>query len=173
MDERLIDFIAGADAHLNAAETAVLRGRQSAGYGARTALGSLAAAAGRLDLTRCETIAQAAAEMIARGEDCYPMALRALMRLRDVLAELSESGREPAGDDADLVAAATQTLPPSIAETLAQAHARLLEISPGARDPRLSDLMERLGRLSAEIEPMDAAVPEEAAPRTKKRGPRA
>lgn len=155
MDQRLSDFAGQAAARLSAAESALIRGGATHTQIARAALGAIAASAARLDFCRSETIAQAGAELIAQGEDAYPMALRGLMRLRDVLTEIASSGREPPGADDDLVAAATKVLPPSIAETLAQAHARLLEIAPAARDPRLAAIIDRLADLSAEIDHED------------------
>lgn len=151
MDQRLSDFAGQAAARLNAAESALIRGGAPQAQIARAALGAIAASAARIGLSRCETIAHAGAELIAQGEDAYPMALRGLMRLREVLDAIAAGGREPPGADDDLVAAATQTLPPSIADTLAQARERLMEIAPGARDPRLAAIIDRLADLSAEI----------------------
>ncbi|MBI1188965.1 MAG: hypothetical protein GC206_16795 [Alphaproteobacteria bacterium] len=173
MDQRLSDFAGQAAARLDAAETALIRGGAAPAQVARAALGAIAASASRLALPRCETIAQASAELIAQGEDSYPMALRGLMRLREVIDAIGESGREPAGVDDDLVAAATRTLPPSITDTLAQARARLMEIAPSARDPRLAAIIERLGDLTAEIEPdKETEAPAELSSARQTRGPR-
>jgi hypothetical protein len=171
MDQRLSNFAGQAAARLDAAETALLRGGATHAQIARAALGAIAASAARLDLCRAETIAQASAELIAQGEDAYPMALRGLMRLRDVLTQIGSAGAEPPGADDDLVAAATNALPPSIAETLAQAHARLLEIAPAARDPRLAAIIDRLADLSADIDHEDQPPAEPPGAR-RIRGPR-
>ena len=128
----------------------------NSGEGAQTACARLAAiaqGAGIQGLVRTARIANAAELLVGRGPEARALALRAILRLRDLLRTLNESQAEPPGDDSDILAAATEPdRPPSIADTLALARERLLEIAAHNRDPRLDALLERIANLGSEIE---------------------
>jgi hypothetical protein len=57
-----------------------------------------------------------------------PLLLRALVRLRDVVSELEQTGTEPPGDDSDLVFALGKPSS-ALAETLVGDELELLEVS--------------------------------------------
>ncbi|MBL8548960.1 MAG: hypothetical protein JNJ73_03170 [Hyphomonadaceae bacterium] len=150
-------FLRTSSADLDAVEAALLR--VDAIEGAAEACQRLAAisdAAHGQGLPRIATIAAAAERLVSRGAPARALALRAIMRLKDVLRATGET--EPAGDDSDLLSAAEAERLPSLADTLAQAHARLLEIAPDNRDPRLTALLDRLANLGAGLEEEAEAV---------------
>lgn len=152
MDDLAAEFVTEASAQLDAAEAAIFAGDSMGSDEAARRLHSLRGAAGRLSFTRIEALAHIAESLLARGPPARPFLLRAIMRIRDVLIALEAQGAEPRGNDADLVSAAEQDRLPSLADTLAHARDRLLEISPGLRDPRLNALLSRLNALGVELE---------------------
>lgn len=154
MDDLLSEFLAEASAHLDAIEAAVLRAEKGGESGRDEALRrlhSLKGAAACLSLTRIERLTHAAESLAARDSEARPFLIRALMRLRDMLDALARSGAEPPGDDGDILSAVERDRLPSLADTLALARDRLLEIAPSERDPRLSALLARLSMLGAEL----------------------
>jgi len=154
MGGQLAGFMVDAVGHLNAIELALLGAEsERARMWAIDQLRSLQETAEGLMLARTAGIAEAAAALLARGPEANPFALRAMARLRDLLRTLEKTGVEPHGDDHDLLAAAERHTP--LADTLARARDRLLEISPAERDPRLGALIARLIALGAELERLE------------------
>jgi two-component system chemotaxis sensor kinase CheA len=153
MQAPITAFLLAASEDLDAVEAALLRAESAAGGAeARRRLAAIAAAAAAAGLTRSERVAGAAEALLARGGAAQHLVFRALMRLREILNGLADTEAEPAGDDSDLIAAAESDRLPSLADTLARARDRLLEVSAENRDPRLSALLERLAALGSELE---------------------
>jgi hypothetical protein len=156
-------FLLAAADGLDAAEAAFLCAESSEGAAAaRRGLADIAGAAAAGGYLRAERIARAADALIAHGGAARHLVVRAFLRLRDVLRALADCGEEPAGEDSDLVAAAQSDRLPSLADTLAHARDRLLEISAEHRDPRLEALLERLASLGSELEADARALRDDA-----------
>lgn len=154
MDDLLAGFLADAADHLGAIEGAVLRADTGDGAAHKDALTRLAALKGQaasLGLHRVERISQAAESLLGGQGEARALLLRALLRLRDILAAIDQAGFEPPGDDGDLIAAGAMDRLPSLADMLTSARDRLMEISAQDRDPRLSALLSRLSSLGAEL----------------------
>lgn len=150
-------FLDEAAGQLDAIEAGLLQGRAPAE--ALTRLAALRGDCMAAGLTRMERIARALEGLIGAGGATRPLILRGLMRLRDIVRAVSHAGVEPPGDDSDLTAAAAYGRAPSLADTLAQARDRLLEIAPGARDPRLSALLARLEGIKADLADAEQTQP--------------
>lgn len=152
MDELIADFLAEASDHLDTVEATILHARSGAAQAdAHACLNTLKTQAEALSLQRAARICAAADALLGNGQEALPLLLRALMRLRDILSDLAETGAEPAGDDSDLISAAEKNRLPTLSDTLAFARERLLQIAPAERDPRLNELLSRISSLGAEL----------------------
>ena len=142
-------FLRTSSADLDAIEAALLRADAAQGLDeACRRLVAIAEGGKAQAYPRIASIAAAAKRLLENGAGTRALALRALMRLKDVLRGATVES-EPQGDDSDLLAAAEAERLPSLSDALAQAHAKLQEIAPDTRDPRLTALMQRLANLNA------------------------
>jgi len=124
---------------------------------------------GFLGLPRLGSVAHAGENILGKFRDgelaVTPLAvtliLRAIDRIRELLAELEAAGAEPAGSDAELIDEINGLAAPSGEP----AHVQTIEAEPASTPPNLDDggfpvAAELLAEIAQSLEPVPAAAPE-------------